>query len=139
MKVFAVLCSLVAAAAAQRAFIGEPQSGDTLTAGNDELISIVKPNALTGSTEVGIAITIKHCSQNPCEDTSEALGAVLYSGPYNPQFGPGMGGQPYENFTLTIPGGIGSGPAVLSVAHANLVGAGPFFFTEISNTTINIA
>ncbi|PAV17831.1 hypothetical protein PNOK_0631700 [Pyrrhoderma noxium] len=139
MKFVAVLCSLVAAVAAQRAFIGEPQSSDTWTAGHDELVSVVKPDALTGSTEVGIAITLKHCIQNPCEDASEALGSVLYSGPYNPQFGPGMGGQPYQNFTLTIPGGIQSGPAVLSVAHANLIGAGPFFFTEITNTTINIA
>lgn len=86
-----------------------------------------KQDALTGSTEVGIAITLKHCTQNPCEDTSEALGSVLYSGPYNPQFGPGMGGQPYQNFTLTIPGGIQSGPAVLSVAHANLIGVSGIF------------
>ena len=43
MKFVAVLCSLVAAVAAQRAFIGEPQSSDTWTAGHDELVSVVKP------------------------------------------------------------------------------------------------
>ncbi|KAI5120389.1 hypothetical protein M0805_000169 [Coniferiporia weirii] len=139
MKFFAVLLSLAAATLAQRVTISTPAANQTLTAGQNITVSVAKFDSLTGSTEVGIAITLEHCSQTPCEDASERLGDILYAGAYNPQRGPGNEGQPAQNFTVAIPAGFPTGPAVISVPHANLLGAGPFFFTEIQNVTVVIA
>lgn len=144
MKVFAILCTLIAGAVAQTASVTEPRKGDTWTAGGDHLFTVARTidvgltfpsNLLTtclidflphlqestvGVTEIGIAIAIKHCSQDPCEDSSQALGAVLYAGTFNPVMDYDLG-YSYENYTLTVPDGIQSGPAVISVAHASLI------------------
>ena len=82
---------------------------------------------LTGSTEVGISIQLHHCTQTPCEDIGIWLGNLLYAGPYNPQFGPGFFGEPQQNFTVTIPDSFPSGPALLSVGHANVVGVSTIY------------
>ncbi|EJD05317.1 uncharacterized protein FOMMEDRAFT_78189 [Fomitiporia mediterranea MF3/22] len=139
MRAFTVLLSLAGAALAQRISIGAPSAGQTLTGGKDTSVSVLKGDTLTGSTEIGVSILIHHCTQSPCEDASEQMGSILYSGSFNPQRGPGFFGEPVQNFTVTIPDGFQPGPAVLSVAHANLVGAGPFLFSEVANVTVNVA
>lgn len=138
MKVFAILCTLIAGAVAQSAVVTEPKSGDTWAANQDHLVTVARQisDDTTAVTEIGIAISIKHCSQSPCEDMSSALGAVLYAGTYNPVMDYDLG-YSYQNFTLTIPG-VESGEAAISVAHASLVNGGPSFYTEVTSTTINI-
>ena len=146
MKVFAILGTLIAGAVAQAAVVTEPKSGDTWAANQDHLVTVARQISVryilrilgkqalsdnntypyllyqddtTAVTEIGIAISIKHCSQSPCEDMSSALGAVLYAGTYNPVMDYDLG-YSYQNFTLTIPG-FESGEAAISVAHASLV------------------
>ena len=82
---------------------------------------------MTGSTDIGIAITLQHCTQNPCADVSEDLGSILYAGAFNPQFEQdGVAfGEPHENFTVQIPAGFQTGTAVLSVPHSVLIGVSP--------------
>ncbi|KAL5478365.1 hypothetical protein ACEPAI_2549 [Sanghuangporus weigelae] len=139
MQVLAVLLTFVAAALAQRISIGAPVADQTLTAGAPTSVSVLKPDSLSASSEVGIAILIHHCNQSPCEDASEQMGSLLYTGSFNPQRGAGFHGAPVQNFSVTIPESIQPGPAVLSVAHANLIGAGPSLFSEITNVTVNVA
>ncbi|KAL5514762.1 hypothetical protein ACEPAG_2078 [Sanghuangporus baumii] len=137
MKFFAVLASLVAAVAAQRVEIFSPTSGQTLTEGQSVTICVVEPNSQTSIEEIGIGIAIRHCDSDPCVDNG-SLGSVLYHGPYSPQFDPSTENMPNQNFTVTIPN-VGSGTALLSVAHASFIGASGSFFTEITNVTVNIA
>ena len=76
-------------------------------------------------TEVGIAITLHHCSQTPCENAIDSLGFVLYTGPFNPQrTSPTT--QPVQSFPVVIPTSFDSGSAVLSVVHSQLVGVSNF-------------
>ena len=143
MRVLAVLAPLFAAAAAQRIKIFAPTSGETLTQGQSVIVSVVEAvsiapssaescllteaklkitqNSLTNIEEIGIGIALRHCNSNPCAEDDVFLGRVLYSGSYSPQFDPATFNMPNQNFTVTIPD-IGSGPAVLSVAHASFVG-----------------
>ncbi|KAI5119275.1 hypothetical protein M0805_008056 [Coniferiporia weirii] len=139
MKSFIVLLSIVAATLAQGISIAEPSVGKNITAGQKTTVSVMKPDTLTGSTEIGVSIALQHCSQTPCEDASEDLGEILYAGPFNPQRASDNEGQPMQNFTVTIPAGFPTGPAVISVPHANLVGAGPYFSTQIANVTVVIS
>ncbi|KLO10789.1 hypothetical protein SCHPADRAFT_832040 [Schizopora paradoxa] len=141
-SVFAVL-ALAALAAAQRVSIAVPTAGQSIIAGNGAEVVIQKPDSLTSSTEIGVAVLIHHCTQSPCEDTTETLGQVFYAGPFNPQRPSGgspgtASGAPFQSFYASVPYDFPKGPAVLNVAHASLVGAGPFFFNEIVNVTINI-
>ena len=82
-------------------------------------------DTLTGSTEIGIAISLQHCTQNPCEDVTERLGDTLFAGPFNPQFQPPDNGPPFQNYTVTVPSGFPTGLAALSVTHATLIGVRP--------------
>ena len=76
---------------------------------------------LTGSTEVGISIQLHHCTQTPCENADGQLGTVLYTGPFNPQKSSPTT-EPVQGIPLVIPTSFESGPAVMSVVHASLVG-----------------
>ena len=110
-------------------------------------------------TEVGVAITLHHCTQTPCESANDSLGSVLYTGPFNPQRSSPTT-QPVQGFPVVIPTSFESGPAVFSVVHASLVGvsscssvvqrgsdsfdffkcqAGPNFVSEIVNVDVIIA
>lgn len=77
-------------------------------------------DSLTNSEDIGIGITLAHCTQNPCETHVDNLGTVLFVGPFNPEFG---GGEvPTQNYSVQIPSSFQPGPAVLSLEHAALVG-----------------
>ncbi|TDL18089.1 hypothetical protein BD410DRAFT_793581 [Rickenella mellea] len=137
MNFILIVLTLALSAFAQRIDISLPTSGQSLSLGRNFTVRVEKGRTLTGSTEVGIGITLAHCSQNTCEDTNERLGAILYAGPFSPQNGAGDF-VPFQNFTVQVPPSFQTGKAVLSVAHASLVGAGPFFFSEIANVTVRL-
>ncbi|KAL4962048.1 uncharacterized protein BDV14DRAFT_203202 [Aspergillus stella-maris] len=136
MKTFAILTSLAATALAQNAFVNLPQ-GKEIKAGSDIVVQVTRPNSLTGSTEIGIGIGIQHCGDNGCLDSDSTLGTELYAGSFSPNYHESTS-QPYQNFTVTIPEGIQTGPAVVGVAHAALVGASVWPFFEVINTTATV-
>ncbi|KAL4784899.1 hypothetical protein BJX76DRAFT_356635 [Aspergillus varians] len=138
MKPFAILASLAATALAQNAFVNLPD-GDQLPAGDQVTVQVTRPNSLTGSREIGVAIGLQSCPTSPCQPSDSVLGVALYTGSFNPQYhGSSGAGVPYENFTVTIPEDTPRGRAVVGVAHAALVGAvsGPLFEVVTANATI---
>ncbi|KLO10778.1 hypothetical protein SCHPADRAFT_502804 [Schizopora paradoxa] len=137
--VFAVL-ALAASAFAQSIAIFSPTPGQSIIAGNGGEVVVQKPGSLTGSTDIGVAVLIQHCTQNPCEDVSQDLGTIFYAGAFTPTVQRGVADNvPFQQFFASVPQNFPKGPAVLSVPHSVLIGAGPFFFNEIVNVTINIA
>ncbi|KLO18611.1 hypothetical protein SCHPADRAFT_993492 [Schizopora paradoxa] len=139
--IFAVL-ALAASAFAQSVSIASPTPGQNVNAGQGATVIIQKGDSITPSTEIGVAITLHHCTQSPCEDASQTLGSVLYSGPFTPQRptgSPGLAsGAPFEGFGVTIPQGFATGEAVVTVVHSSLIGAGPFFSTESKTVSVNV-
>ncbi|KLO18608.1 hypothetical protein SCHPADRAFT_819719 [Schizopora paradoxa] len=142
MKVIFTVLALAASAFAQSVSIAGPTAGQDLNAGQGATVIIQKGDSITPSTEIGVAISLHHCTQSPCEDATQALGTTLYSGPFNPQRptgSPGLAsGAPFQSFGVTIPQDFAKGDAVVSVVHSSLIGAGPFFSTEFKNVTVNV-
>ncbi|KAL4883564.1 hypothetical protein BJY04DRAFT_184897 [Aspergillus karnatakaensis] len=128
--------TLAATALAQNVFVNLPDGSD-LIAGDEITVQVTRPNSLTGSTEIGIAIGIQPCGTGHCYDATSVLGTKLYTGSFTPAYHESTG-LPYENFTVTIPETAQSGPAVVGVAHAALVGAANWPFFEVVNTTATI-
>ncbi|KAJ6493999.1 hypothetical protein C8R47DRAFT_1118009 [Mycena vitilis] len=130
---------LAASAYGQRAFIGAPADGTSVTAGSNITVELDRPDTLTGSTEVAVIIGFFSCTStgSVCPGPSEALGTILYNGPYDPEFQPGPK-PPYQNFTVTIPPSAPKGKAQLGVAHFSLVGASEVPILETLNVTLNV-
>ena len=86
-------------------------------------------NSLTGSTEVGIAISLKSCTgyTGGCDvvNVSEVLGSTLLISQWSPTYHQDQW-YPYSNFTVTIPENFESGDAILSATHLVLVGVSIF-------------
>ncbi|KAI0061528.1 hypothetical protein BV25DRAFT_1805473 [Artomyces pyxidatus] len=140
LAVFSVLASLAAAVAAQNAYIGYPPAGSTITPGTNITVLVDRPNSLTPSQEVAVVISIVGCTPAGCPDPSERLGTTLYAGGFDPQYPAQRSPQdaPQQNFSVAVPPGLAAGPALLSVVHLSLVGAGPYPLFEIKNTTLNV-
>lgn len=174
---------------AQSIDIGPPLPGTIVTPGQNITVEVDKPvrsasalrfyfyfgaaidcvlqNSLTGSDDVAIVIAMRSCATLPtgsCADfdVSQALGIILYQGPYTPAY-QNVSGQgykpPYQNFTVTVPSSLEAGEAVLSVTHLVLTGvsiwtcltdcssitdglsffsvqAGPYPYLEVKNVTV---
>ncbi|KKK11913.1 hypothetical protein P175DRAFT_0504944 [Aspergillus ochraceoroseus IBT 24754] len=136
MKTFAVLASLVANAIAQNAVLSLP-NGASLEAGSEVIVQVQRPNSLTGSTEMGVAIGVQSCPESTCHPAESFLGTILYNGPFKPVYHETYN-PPYENFSVTVPEGTPKGRALVGVAHATLVGAGPWPWLEVLNQTVTI-
>lgn len=151
MKSFSLLALVASAAslvAAQNAVIAQPPPGTHLSPGESFVVEVDRPvrcsrptsryqsgshpytlpqNSLSNSLEVSVAIGLISCKgiapPGTCDgvDTSERFGHILLAGPYNPQLAAGKGAL-VQNYTVTVPDGFQTGPAILSVAHFNLVG-----------------
>ncbi|OBZ68681.1 hypothetical protein A0H81_11015 [Grifola frondosa] len=142
MKSLFVLACLAASALAQGCAIGAPAEFSTVTPGSNITVEVDRPDTLTGSQEIAIVIGLATCVgrvDNECAtfNVSEVLGQILYSGPYDPQFHFDEPSKPpYQNFTVQVPTSLPNGQASLSVSHFSLIGAGPFPFLEVLNTTL---
>ncbi|RPD77396.1 hypothetical protein L226DRAFT_544056 [Lentinus tigrinus ALCF2SS1-7] len=143
MKSFLTLAALAASALAQSVNIGSPADMSTVTAGNNITVQVNRPNTLTGSQEVAIAIGLFPCGgtdgQAPCAatNTTGVLGNVLYTGPYDPQYADGAPSlPPHQNFSIQVPSTFESGQVSLGVAHFALVGASMMPIYEFVNTTL---
>ncbi|KAI0755329.1 hypothetical protein C8Q80DRAFT_1266798 [Daedaleopsis nitida] len=135
-----LLATLVAA---QGAVLKYPPPKSTFSPGSSFVVEVDRPNSLTNSREVSVAIGLLSCVNKApagtCDgiDNSEEFGSVLYAGPYDPKLAPGTGSL-VQNYTVTVPDGFQAGPAVLGVAHFNLVGALFIPSLQILNETVFI-
>ncbi|OQD66890.1 hypothetical protein PENPOL_c004G06743 [Penicillium polonicum] len=135
MKSFFSIALFVAAAIAQRAAIGLPAENQKINSGKEVIIQVQRPNSLSPSKEMGVAIGLSSCASSPCRDADEVLGTILYNGPFNPVYHE-SNLPPYENFTVTVPASATLGKSQINIAHAALIGAGPSAFLESLNQTV---
>ncbi|EAW24725.1 uncharacterized protein NFIA_102090 [Aspergillus fischeri NRRL 181] len=138
MKVPYFLLFLAATVSAQNVAIGLPAEGENLAPGSSTVVQIQRPNSLTGSQEIAVAIGLSSCADSKCYSSEDVMGTILYNGPFKPEYHE-SGLPPYQNFSVNIPESIGKGTAQLNIAHVSLVGAGPFPFMETLNRTVLIA
>lgn len=106
------------------------------------VIPYVRQNSLTGSNEVAIAIAVRGCPPTGCIDPAEAMGILLYDGPYNPQYPTNHAPQdvPQQNFTVNLPDALQRGQqALISVAHFSLYGVSPFLLVSWIHTDTDLA
>ncbi|KAH0826866.1 hypothetical protein J3R83DRAFT_4404 [Lanmaoa asiatica] len=123
---------------AQGAVIGLPMAQQTVSAGDNLVVQVQRPNTLTGSEEVAVAIGLQSCPNRPCTPPSSFMGSILYNGPFDPVYHePYL--PPYQNFTVQVPSSVATGTALIGVAHVTLIGAGLYPFLETLNQTIIIA
>ncbi|KAE8161896.1 hypothetical protein BDV40DRAFT_266592 [Aspergillus tamarii] len=137
MKAPYFIAFLAAAVSAQNAFIGLPKKDQEITAGENLVVQVQRPNSLTGSKEMGVAIGVASCASNPCMAPKDTLGTLLYNGPFKPEYHDNLG--PYENFTVTIPDSIAKGDAQINVAHVAIVGASAWPYLDLLNQTVVVA
>ncbi|KGO71948.1 hypothetical protein PITC_026680 [Penicillium italicum] len=135
MKSFFSMVLFVAIAIAQRALIGLPTADQKINPGKEVVIQVQRPNSLSSSKEMGLAIGLSSCASSPCRDADEVLGTILYNGAFNPVYHE-YNLPPYENFTVTVPASATLGKSQINVAHAALIGAGPSAFLESLNQTV---
>ncbi|GIJ81613.1 hypothetical protein Asppvi_000112 [Aspergillus pseudoviridinutans] len=138
MKVPYFLAFLAATVSAQNVAIGLPSEGENLTPGSSTVVQIQRPNSLTGSQEIAVAIGLSSCADSKCWTAAEVMGTILYTGPFKPEYHESSQ-PPYQNFSVNIPEAIGKGKAQLNIAHVSLVGAGNFPYMETLNRTVLIA
>lgn len=121
MSFLILLAVFVGVALAQSAQIGLPSAGQRLVKGSDVVVQIQRPNTLTGSTEMAVAIGISSCATQACIPSDEYMGTILYNGPFKPEYYESTV-PPYQNFTVHVPSDWTAGNAQINVAHAALVG-----------------
>ncbi|EAW10840.1 uncharacterized protein ACLA_053140 [Aspergillus clavatus NRRL 1] len=129
---------LALAVSSQSVGVGIPAEGESLAPGSSVVVQVQRPNSLTGSQEVGVAIGLASCASAQCRPPTDVMGTILYAGPFKPEYHE-YTGPPYQNYTVVIPESMEKGDAHLNIAHFSLVGAGPFPFFETLNRTVIIA
>ncbi|KAI0362389.1 hypothetical protein OH77DRAFT_1416647 [Trametes cingulata] len=139
MKVAITALSFAAAAFAQSVTILSPAPGTILSPGSTFVVDVDKPDTLSPSYDVSVAIGLESCGETPCSQLASAgiLGTVIHAGDYTPQLRPNSS-HLFQNFTVQVPSAMQTGPAVLTVGHFYLLGAGASPAVETINTTVVI-
>ncbi|KAI0372902.1 hypothetical protein BV20DRAFT_1050328 [Pilatotrama ljubarskyi] len=139
MKAVITALSLVALAFAQSVTILSPAPGTTLSAGESFVVDIDKADSLSPSYDVSVAIGLQSCGETPCSQLASAgiLGNVLHAGDFTPQLRPNSS-HLFQNYSVQVPSTMQTGPAVLTVGHFYLLGAGASPVVETVNATIVI-
>jgi len=147
------ILALITSAVAQRAFIRNPAAGTTVHKGGQVTVQLVRPNSIQGSQEVGLALSVQSCPSSPCPSSpcpsspcppspcppaEQQLGVVQFIGQYNPQLHE-IPGNPYQNFTITIPDFFESGKGEIISTRFHLIGAGPSPVLESNVVEVQIA
>ncbi|TDL16213.1 hypothetical protein BD410DRAFT_643228 [Rickenella mellea] len=136
-KLFSLL--FVTLASALSAFaqieIASPTPGQTLHPGQSFIVRLDKPNRITPSTEVGIAIGLSN--GQPSTDFSNTMYSILYTGPFSPQRDD-FGFTPFQDYLVTVPSLFSQGESVLNVWRAALIGNTPDIITEVLNVTVTL-
>ncbi|PAV17828.1 hypothetical protein PNOK_0631400 [Pyrrhoderma noxium] len=139
---FATLSSvlfLTASAYAQTISMSWPFSHQTLNRGENTTVVVVRLNSQEPVTELGIGITLKSCVSGGCDNVQEALGSILYAGPFKPHGEAGNPASTVQEISVLVPQDFQTGDAVMSVVRAALTGDGPHLETDYSNVTVNVA
>lgn len=141
MKLSVISSILLSAATAYAQTIGMswPFENQTLNRGQNTTVVVVRLNSQEPVTEIGIGITLKSCASGGCDEVLEALGSILYAGPFKPHGEPGNPASTVEEISVLVPPSFTAGQAVMSVVRAALIGDGPQLETESANVTVNIA
>ncbi|KAF5352837.1 hypothetical protein D9756_006102 [Leucocoprinus leucothites] len=143
MKPASVILPLLAFAtsvAAQASHIGLPTAGTRVHKGQNMTVQVVVPNSIMGSIEVGIVLSFQYCPlPNPCPNPTNQLGSILYVGKLEAKFHE-IPGQPYENFTITIPDYDFWDPAPAQIIENrfHLIGAGPAAVLETNTVAVQL-
>ncbi|KAJ7763748.1 hypothetical protein B0H16DRAFT_1883657, partial [Mycena metata] len=139
LKSLAMIVFLATSALAQSIVVDAPRPGANIPLTSTNLtVQIERPDTLSASKEVSVAIGYKLCDV----DEGCGLGAqLLYNGPYNPTLHtPSIPDQPnfYQNFTFPSPFST-PGPVELTVVHFFDIGAGENIpFVEAVSINLNI-
>ncbi|KAF9031443.1 hypothetical protein BJ165DRAFT_1306002, partial [Panaeolus papilionaceus] len=124
---------------AQASHIGLPLDGTTVKQGKKFVVQVIRPNSIQGSIEAGLVIGLLPCqwftTDPQCPPPSAQIGSILFNGKFSPQFHE-IPGQPYQNFTVTVPAEFPLGVAQLATARFHLIGAGPSPTLELNNVTV---
>ncbi|PIL22936.1 hypothetical protein GSI_15632 [Ganoderma sinense ZZ0214-1] len=146
MKFALALVAFAASALAQHIEIGTPNNFAEVKAGSKITVEVNRPNSLTASTEVGIAIGLWPCggpkgtSKCASTDVSQVLGNVVYTGSYKAVYDSAQPSKPpHQTFEVTVPTSFSKGEVSLGVAHLFLMGAGSEPVYEFVNTTLVIS
>ncbi|KAH7910753.1 hypothetical protein BJ138DRAFT_1101590 [Hygrophoropsis aurantiaca] len=131
--------ALLATLTAAQIVFNIPVAGTTLVAGSNYTFQVGMPDQPTTDDEIAIAIGLISCPNGQCPYPDyEALGQVLYQGPFDPQFGPAYYNL-YQNFTVQIPASFPTGQALLGAVHFVLIGAEYSPYIEAINETVYIS
>ncbi|KAJ7757913.1 hypothetical protein B0H16DRAFT_1536173 [Mycena metata] len=139
LKSLAMTVFLATSALAQSIVVDAPHPGANIPLTSTNLtVQIERPDTLSASKEVSVAIGYKLCDV----DEGCGLGAqLLYNGPYTPTLHtPSIPGQPnfYQSFTFPSPFST-PGPVELTVVHFFDIGAGENIpFVETVSVNLNI-
>jgi len=136
IKAFAAVIALAVAPAslAQMVSFATPPPNQSLSPGQQFTVQLDSADGLTGFEHISVAFGIQSCAAGCGSD----LGTMIFAGNYTPTIH-NVGEPLYQNFTLTVPSGLASGPSLLSVAHFYLIGAGLMPVLEMRNTTVTIS
>ncbi|KAI0333489.1 hypothetical protein GY45DRAFT_1319440 [Cubamyces sp. BRFM 1775] len=139
MKAIYAVLFFVAAAFAQSVTILSPTVNTTLSPGDSFVVDVDKPDSLSPSYDVAVAIGLQSCGAAPCAALASAgiLGTILFDGEYKPQLRPNSS-DVFQNYTVQVPSTMESGPALLTVARFYLLGAGASPTIQTVNTTLII-
>ncbi|GJE91551.1 hypothetical protein PsYK624_077010 [Phanerochaete sordida] len=111
MKYFAVLAALATTAFAQGISINAPTANSSVSPGQSITVEIQKPVFIQAEIDVALVLSMNPCPSSSCD--TNALGDILYNGPFNPQ--PGPGGL-LQNFTVEVPSSYTHGGLVVLIA-----------------------
>ncbi|KAF8838363.1 hypothetical protein BDN67DRAFT_971643 [Paxillus ammoniavirescens] len=136
ISVAAVLATAVSSVFGQTITLGYPTNGAVLTPGQSFTAQVIQPESLASCIQVGIALAMDACSNGVCPQPTDQLGSVLYAGAWTPT-AHSPGGF-YQNFTLQVPEYLSAGPAIFTLTHLCLLGAGPYPFLEFRNASVTI-
>ncbi|KAL0568168.1 hypothetical protein V5O48_013818 [Marasmius crinis-equi] len=156
-----VLALFATSATAQQAFIGSPLDGVQVSPGQsltvrvdrpvsrlyndsydtllDGTLTFLRQNFQSSAQEVAIVLGFKPCGSSGCLTPDNGIGSALYSGSYNPQYDtPSNSLPPHQNFDVMIPDWASKGPAMLSLVHYSLIGAGLTPWMETKSISLNV-
>ncbi|KAI1794786.1 hypothetical protein LXA43DRAFT_1058812 [Ganoderma leucocontextum] len=139
-SVFAFL-ALLASAYAQGIKIAAPAENSHVVATKRVLVEVERPNSQTPSADVAVIIGLRSCAPSgDCDAIAESgtLGTILHKGTYDPISRTGGGGM-YQNYTVLVPDTLGTGSALLSVAHFYAGGLQPSRGVSLMQFALQVA
>ncbi|KAF9227333.1 hypothetical protein BS17DRAFT_814222 [Gyrodon lividus] len=130
---------LASSALAQGITITSPSPGTTVTSGSNITVQVGTNIFIENLETIAIAIGLQSCPvNNGCSTADQGIGTILYTGLFNPSFGPEYYGL-YQNFEVTIPSSTPAGQANLAVADFYLVAASQLPEMAFANASLIVA